>query len=168
VHGGGDFTCDASGARVGGSAFKKGSIHGQQTCLAPLATIAPFRLLGLQMGCAGVLWGIRARVVPSGDFTVGERVLVVVSLVLSSSCCCWRGATPWELASFHHHSASRIFIMQPGCSPPSVVIQKDDYQPCGGEKQAGLRPPSCPQLQGCSSSVLGRRVCRVGAPPPRE
>jgi hypothetical protein len=32
--------------------------------------------------------------------------------------------------------------MQPGCSPPPVVIQKDDYQPCGGEKQAGLRPPS--------------------------
>jgi hypothetical protein len=26
VHAGGDFTCDASGARVGGSAFKKGSI----------------------------------------------------------------------------------------------------------------------------------------------
>jgi hypothetical protein len=48
--------------------------------------------------------------------------------------------------------------MQPGCSPPSVVIQKDDYQPYGGEKQAGLRPPSCPQLQGCSSSVLGEGV----------
>jgi hypothetical protein len=52
--------------------------------------------------------------------------------------------------------------MQPDCSPPLVVIQKDDYQPCGGEKQTGLRPPSCPQLQGCSSSVLGRRVHRVG------
>jgi hypothetical protein len=52
--------------------------------------------------------------------------------------------------------------MQPDCSPPLVVIQKDDYQPCGGEKQTGLRPPSCPQLQGCSSSVLGRRVRRVG------
>jgi hypothetical protein len=66
---------------------------------------------------------------------------------------------------FHHCSASRIFIMQPGCSPPPVVIQKDDYQPCGGEKQTGLRPPSCPQLQGCSSSVLGRRASRVGASP---
>jgi hypothetical protein len=42
---------------------------------------------------------------------------------------------------------------------------KDDYQPCGGEKRAGLRPPSCPQLQGCSSSMLGRRASRVGAPP---
>jgi hypothetical protein len=89
-------------------------------------------------------------------------VLVVVLPISSSSCCCWRGATPWELVSFHHHSASRIFIMQPGCSLPPVVIQKDDYQPCGGEKQVRPRPPFCPQLQGCSSSMLGRRVCRVG------
>jgi hypothetical protein len=87
---------------------------------------------------------------------------MVVSPILSFSCCCWRGATPWELASFHHYLASRIFIMQPGCSPPPVVIQKDDYQPCGGEKQTELRPSSCPQLQGCSSSVLGMRVRRVG------
>jgi hypothetical protein len=66
---------------------------------------------------------------------------------------------------FHHCSASRIFIMQPGCSPPPVVIQKDDYQPRGGEKQAGLRPPSCPQLQGCSSSLLGWEASRVGVLP---
>jgi hypothetical protein len=66
---------------------------------------------------------------------------------------------------FHHCSASRIFIMQPGCSPPPVVTQKDDYQPCSGEKQVGLQPPSCPQLQGCSSFLLGRRASRVGAPP---
>jgi hypothetical protein len=66
---------------------------------------------------------------------------------------------------FHHCSASRIFIMQPGCSPPPVVIQKDDYQPCGGEKQAGLQPPSCPQLQGCSSSLLGWEASRVGVLP---
>jgi hypothetical protein len=31
--------------------------------------------------------------------------------------------------------------MQPSCSPPPVVIQKDDHQPRGGEKQARLRPP---------------------------
>jgi hypothetical protein len=55
--------------------------------------------------------------------------------------------------------------MQPGYSPPPVVIQKDDYQPCGGEKQAGLRPPSCPQLQGCSSSLLGWEASRVGVLP---
>jgi hypothetical protein len=31
--------------------------------------------------------------------------------------------------------------MQPGCSLPPVVIYKDDHQPRGGEKRAGLRPP---------------------------
>jgi hypothetical protein len=42
---------------------------------------------------------------------------------------------------FYHYSASRIFIMQPGRNLRPVVIHKDDYQPCGGEKRAGLRPP---------------------------
>jgi hypothetical protein len=53
--------------------------------------------------------------------------------------------------------------MQPGCIPSPKVIRRDDHQPCGGEKQAGLRPLPCPQLQGSSSSVLGRRAGRVGA-----
>jgi hypothetical protein len=66
--------------------------------------------------------GIRVKAVSSGDFTVGECALVVVSSILSSFRCCWRGATPWELASSYHHLASRIFIMQPGYSPPLVVI----------------------------------------------
>jgi hypothetical protein len=55
--------------------------------------------------------------------------------------------------------------MQPSCSPSLVVIQKDDHQPHGGEKQAGLWPPSCPHLQGCSSSLLGWKASRVGVPP---
>jgi hypothetical protein len=55
--------------------------------------------------------------------------------------------------------------MQPGCSPPPVAIQKDDHQPRGGEKQAGLWPPPHPQLQGCSSSSLGWRASQVGALP---
>jgi hypothetical protein len=42
-----------------------------------------------------------------------------------------------------------------------VVIQKDDHQPRGGEKRAGLWPPSCPQLQGCSSSSLGWKASRA-------
>jgi hypothetical protein len=85
--------------------------------------------------------------------------------------CCWRSATSWGLASFSHRLASRIFIMQPGCSPSPMVIQDDDHQLRGGEKQAGLRPLPRPQLQGCSSSVLGRgvrqfRAClRVGRRP---
>jgi hypothetical protein len=83
--------------------------------------------------------------------------------VLPFSCCCWRSATSWGLVLFSHRSASRIFIMQPGCSPPPVVTHDDDRQPCGGEERAGPWPLPCPQLQGYSSSVLGRRASRVGA-----
>jgi hypothetical protein len=85
---------------------------------------------------------------------------------LPSSCYCWRSTTSWGLALFSHRSASRIFIMQPVCSSPPVVAQNDDHKPCGGEERAGLWPPPCPQLEGCSSSVLGRRASRVGVLPP--
>jgi hypothetical protein len=74
---------------------------------------------------------------------------------LPSSCCCWRSTTLWGLALFSHRSSSRIFIMQPDCNSLPAVTQNDDRQPCGGEERAGLWPPPCPQLQGCSSSVLG-------------
>jgi hypothetical protein len=37
----------------------------------------------------------------------------------------------------------------------------------GGEKQAGLRPPPRPQLQGSSSSRLRRRSAPSGGLPPR-
>jgi hypothetical protein len=53
--------------------------------------------------------------------------------------------------------------MQPGRNLRPVVIHKDDYQPCGGEKRAGLRPPPCPQLQGCSSSCWGGRRAELGS-----
>jgi hypothetical protein len=85
--------------------------------------------------------------------------------VLPSSCCCWRSTTSWGLALSSHRSASRIFIMQPGYSPPPAVTQDDDRQPCGGEERAGPWPLPCPQLQGCSSSMLGRRASRVGVLP---
>jgi hypothetical protein len=87
--------------------------------------------------------------------------------VLPSFCCCLRSTTPWGLALFSHRSASRIFIMEPGCSPSPMVIRRDDHQPCGWEKQAGLQPLPRPQLQGCSSSGLGRRARRVGSCIPR-
>jgi hypothetical protein len=80
-----------------------------------------------------------------------------------SSCRRWRNATLRKLVPFSHRSASRIFIRQPGCIPSLVVTQDGDHQFDGGEKQAGLRPLPRPQLQGCSSSVLGRGVRRVGA-----
>jgi hypothetical protein len=56
----------------------------------------------------------------------------------------WRNATPWGLVPFSHRSASRIFIRQPGCTPPPVVTQDGDHQFLGGEKQAGLRSWSHP------------------------
>jgi hypothetical protein len=77
--------------------------------------------------------------------------------------CRWRNTTSWKLVPFSHRSASRIFIRQPGCIPSPVVTQDGDHQFDGGEKRAGLRPSPLPQLQGCSSSVLGRGVRRVGA-----
>jgi hypothetical protein len=79
--------------------------------------------------------------------------------------CRWRNATSWKLVPFSRRSASRIFIMQPGCTPSPAVTQDGDLQFDGGEKQTGLRPPPLPQLQGFSSSVLGRGVCRVGVGP---
>jgi hypothetical protein len=79
--------------------------------------------------------------------------------------CRWRNATPWESVPFSHRSASRIFIMQPGCTPPPAVTQDGDLQFDGGGKQAGLRPLPLPQPQGFSSPVLGRGVCRVGVGP---
>jgi hypothetical protein len=75
----------------------------------------------------------------------------------------WRNATSRKLVPFSHRSASRIFIRQPDCIPLPVVTQDGDHQFDGGEKQAGLQPLPLPQLQGCSSSVLGRGVRRVGA-----
>ena len=77
----------------------------------------------------------------------------------------WRNTTSGKLVPFSHRSASRIFIMQPGCTPPPAVTQDSDLQFDGGEKQAGLRPLPLPQLQGFSSSVLGRGVRRVGVGP---
>jgi hypothetical protein len=79
----------------------------------------------------------------------------------------WRNATPWELVPFSHRSASRIFVMQPGCTPPPAVTQDGDLQLDGGGKRAGLRPLPLPQPQGFSSPGLGRVVCRVGVGPMR-
>jgi hypothetical protein len=83
-----------------------------------------------------------------------------------SSCCCLRSMTLWGLVLSSRRSASRIFIMQPDCIPSPMVIRRDDHQPGGGEKQAGLRPPPRPQLQGSSSSGLRRRSAPSGGAPP--
>jgi hypothetical protein len=78
----------------------------------------------------------------------------------------WRNAASRKFVPFSHRSASRIFIRQPSCIPSLVVTQDGDHQLDGGEKQAGLRPLPRPQLQESSSSWLGRRARRAGAPAP--
>jgi hypothetical protein len=123
---------------VGGSAFKRGSI----------SRVVAMPLLFSHSSRLSIFWASRW----GGP-------------VLPSSCCCWRSTTSWGLALFSHRSASRIFIMQPDCSSPPAVTQNDDRQPYGGEGRAGLWPPPCPQLQGCSSSVLGGRASRVAVLP---
>ena len=79
----------------------------------------------------------------------------------------WRNATPWELVPFSHRSASRIFIMQPGCTPPPAVTQDGDLQLDGGGKRAGLRPLPLPRPRGFSSSRPRWRMRRVEGLPPR-
>jgi hypothetical protein len=123
------------GMRVGRAAFKKGSIP----WAVDMHPHSPHALRPSTFRAPG--WGAPA---------------------LPSSCCCWRSATSWGLVLLNHRSASRIFITQPGCSPSPMVIRRDDHQPCGGEEQAGLRPLPRPQLQGCSSSVLGRGRTKLG------
>jgi hypothetical protein len=80
----------------------------------------------------------------------------------------WRNATSRKMVPFSHRSASRIFIRQPGCIPSPVVTQDGDHQFDGGEKRAGLRPLPRPQLQGSSSSWLGRRSVPSWGLSPRE
>jgi hypothetical protein len=82
--------------------------------------------------------------------------------------CRWRNTTSWKLVPFGHRLASRIFIMQPGCTPSPAVTQDGDLQFDGGEKRAGLRPLPLPQLQGFSSSVLGRGSVPSWGRPLRE
>jgi hypothetical protein len=77
----------------------------------------------------------------------------------------WRNATPWELVPLSHRSASRIFITQPGRTPPPAVTRDGDLGFDGGVKRAGLRPLPLPQPQGFSSPGLGRGVRRVEVGP---
>jgi hypothetical protein len=119
------------GVRVRRSAFKKGSIPPSSNhAFTLLAFIVPFRLSSPQIGCT----------------------CVAFFLLL------FEEHDPVGLALFSHRSASRIFITQPGCSPPPAVTQDDDRRPRGGEERVGLWPPPCPRLQGRSSSVLRGRV----------
>jgi hypothetical protein len=127
-----------------------------------------YRLLGwdapalAERTCAGVS--------PFGDLSAEEFVFFVSKLPAGrsrrshlSSHNCWRSVTSWGLALFCHRSASRIFIMQPGCGLPPVVIYKDDHQPRGAEKRAGLRPPPALSFKDVHHPRRGGRRAELGS-----
>jgi hypothetical protein len=57
------------------------------------------------------------------------------ALASLSSCCHWRNATLQKLVPFSHCSASRIFVVQPGCIPLPMGSLVE-----GSEPGCGLRP----------------------------
>jgi hypothetical protein len=67
-----------------------------------------------------------------------------------------------EVGTFQPSFGFKDFHQAARLHPLAVVTQDGDHQFDGGEKQIGLRPLPLPQLQGFSSSVLGRGVRRVG------
>ena len=62
----------------------------------------------------------------------------------------WRNAAPWELAPFSHRSTSRIFISQPGCTPPPAGGHPRRRPPAPGWGEASraaiLVPPSASRM----------------------
>jgi hypothetical protein len=58
--------------------------------------------------------------------------------------CRWRNATPWELVPFSHRSTSRIFIMQPGCTPRRRSPKTVTSSSMAGENKPGCG--LCPSL----------------------
>jgi hypothetical protein len=117
------------------------------------------------MGHASVRWkdprqGHPPVVSPSGSsrfrFLRGGAVDLVFLLLLEER-------DLMGLTLFCHRSASRIFIMQPGCNLQPVVIYKDDHQPRGGEKRAGLRPPPALSFKDVHHPRWGRRRAELGS-----
>jgi hypothetical protein len=150
VHAGGDFTRDASGARVGVSAFRKGSISRavdmpHSSCdhraLSPSGPPDGVRRCSLE--------GSASR--PS--------FLATSPSVLFSSCCCWRGATHgschpstiiWlqgfssrsPVATSGRWSSTRMTTSllversEPGCGLPPALSFKDVHHPRWGGGRA--------------------------------
>jgi hypothetical protein len=89
VHVGGDFARDASGARVGRSAFKKGvDLPGSSHASLHLHPPRPSTFWASRWGAPVFSRGIRVRDDSSCDLIAEELMLVVAPPILSSSCCC--------------------------------------------------------------------------------
>jgi hypothetical protein len=82
--------------------------------------------------------------------------------VLPSSCCCWRSVTPWGLALSSRRLASKIFITQPGCIPPPMVIQKDDHQLRVGKGEPGCGLPAALSFKDVHHPCWGRGQAELG------
>jgi hypothetical protein len=68
----------------------------------------------------------------------------------------WRSSAIARLQGFSSCSPAVISRQWPSTRMTTSLVV---------EKRAGLRPPPCPQLQGCSSSSLGWKASRVGVLP---
>jgi hypothetical protein len=66
---------------------------------------------------------------------------------LPYSCRSWRSVASWRSALFSHRSASRIFVVQPGCIPSPMVSLVGRSKPGCGLRPAlsfkDLRHPCC-------------------------
>jgi hypothetical protein len=167
VHAGGDFTRDASGARVGGSAFKKGSISRavdmpRSSCdhraLSPSGPPDGVRQCSLEGSAprssfpaslppeSARSWWCRRScfllaavggVQPHGSC----HPSTIIRLQGFSSCS--PAAVPRRWSSRRMTTSLMVGRRKPGCDLPPALSFKDVHHPCWG------------------------RVCRVGAPPPR-
>jgi hypothetical protein len=82
------------------------------------------------------------------------------------SCCRWRNTTSRKLVPFSHRSASRIFVVQPGCIPPPMGSSVE-----GSEPGYSLRPAlSFKDFRhpcwGGECAEPGPAFAWVGVPPP--
>jgi hypothetical protein len=118
------------GAQVGRVAFKRRATpFGRRPCLRAPLCIVSFHLPSPRMGDTRRL----------SASSLGER-------------------NPAGVGTFQPSFGFKDFHQPARLYPPLPAVTQDgDHQPLGGEKQAGLRSWSHPQLQGCSSSSLGWR-----------
>jgi hypothetical protein len=188
VHAGGDFTCDASGARVGGSAFKKGSISravdmprsscdhraftpsgppdGVRRCSLEGSASRPSFLATSPPGSARSWWCRRScfllaavgGVQPHGSW----HPFTIIRLQGFSSCSPAAVSRWWS--SRRMTTSLVVGRSKPGCGLPPALSFKDVHHPCwgGGCAELGphLRVSSGPLLP---SVFRGRRAFAVHA-----
>jgi hypothetical protein len=144
VHVGGDFARDASGERVGRSAFKKGSISRavdmpRSSCdyhaLPPSGPPNGVHRCSLEGSASRLSLPTTSSPESSCSWWCRRSCLLLAAVGGAQPRGGWRSSTIIRLQGLWWREASRA-----AASP-------------------------CPQLQGCSSSALGKRASRVGVPP---